>query len=82
VAEQRDVGVLVVRRDRRRLADHQDVGAVVVGLLFRFFILPFWDERPNLLPEVYQNYLVKKLSVTSTAPVCKLCCNLISGFIF
>lgn len=63
VAEQRDVGVLVVRRDRRRLGDHQDVGAVIVVLLFPFVLRPFWDERPNLLPEVDQNYLLKKQSV-------------------
>lgn len=62
VAEERDVGVLVVRGDRRRLADDQDVGAVVVGVggdgggfVFPVVVLIFLlcDERQELLPKVH-----------------------------
>lgn len=57
VAQQRDGCVFVVRRERRRLAHHQDVGTVVVGLVFPFVLL-LWDERTNLLPQVDQNHLL------------------------
>jgi len=50
VAEQRDVPVLVVRGDRRGVADDEDVGAVAVGLLLpAVTVALLGDERQDLL---------------------------------
>ena len=61
VAEQRDVPVLVVRGDRRGVADDEDVGAVAVGLLLpAVTVALLGDERQDLLPEVEQDDLRRK----------------------
>lgn len=73
VAEQRDVPVLVVRGDRRGVADDEDVGAVAAGLLLLLLLLLLRDERQDLLPEVDQDDLLGSkrrttMSATGTTP--------------
>jgi hypothetical protein len=73
VAEQRDVPILVVRGDRRGVADDEDVGAIAVGLLLLLLLHLLRDERQDLLPEVDQDDLLGSkrrttASATGTTP--------------
>lgn len=59
MAEQRDAPVLVVRGDRRGVADEEHVGAVAVLLVPPAVITAgLRDERLDLLPEVDQDDLL------------------------